>query len=155
MSDSTTQRYHQALDHLTRHLDDPDRGDQALARRLDEAHRFLRRQGATQDEADTAIAWVREDLSALGLDLERRGLDLGAWLELDLRLLREALLDTLRAAADPTRLGWQRLALELAAARRDTQPPHVTHPAQARHAVASQRPHNEAHRRLRQPDAND
>lgn len=133
MSQTAETLYHKILILLTRDLDeaDPPSTHSAieLEARLAEARKQLIAQGAKADDVDDAVALVRDDLHRLGLDLEHRGLDLGDWLALDIDLLRDALLDILRQAADPTRLGWQRLALELAAARRAN----TTHPTDDRH----------------------
>lgn len=69
----------------------------------------------TRDEAEKLAAWLERDLQDAGQHLVSTGKELGDWLQFDINLIEERLLDALLLAADHTRMEMQQFEQELKA----------------------------------------
>lgn len=68
----------------------------------------------TRDEIDLLTAYLKRDLKQLGYYAHETGEGLAAWLNFDLNVLEQSIVDNLLALADQTRIDQERLREQLA-----------------------------------------
>ncbi len=68
----------------------------------------------TRDEVDLLTAYLKRDLKQLGYYAHETGEGLAAWLNFDLNVLEQSIVDNLLALADQTRIDQERLREQLA-----------------------------------------